>query len=164
MNQVAYKPQVEFVKYLQDNGFTVYICSGGDIDFMRGISKELYNIDREYVIGTVVKYKYDVESNRVIRTDKILATNDMEMKPVNIAQFIGKIPVIAVGNIGNSGDVDMLKYSQSSDYKTLQFLVYHDDEAREAAYGADDIKSLKGVEKNGWYIISMKNDWRVVFE
>ena len=38
--QLTYGPMVELVHYLQDNGFQVYITSGGGRDFMRAICEE----------------------------------------------------------------------------------------------------------------------------
>ena len=35
---------VELLRYLQGNGFTNYIASGGGRDFMRPISEEVYGI------------------------------------------------------------------------------------------------------------------------
>ena len=50
--QCAYAPMVELLRYLQGNGFTNYIASGGGRDFMRPISEEVYGIPRERVIGS----------------------------------------------------------------------------------------------------------------
>ncbi len=163
MDEIAYKPQVELIKYLQSNGFKVYIVSGGDTDFIRAISKDMYNIDRENVIGSSVKYSYDYDNNNLVRTNRIASFNNKKEKPENIARYIGKIPVIAVGNIGNAGDLDMLKYSQSSKYKNIQFLVNHDDAKREAEYYEKDNRSINEAKENCFNIISMKNDWKTIF-
>ena len=48
-------------------------------------------------------------------------------------------------------------------------LVHHDDAEREYAYGADSkIGTLSDAlmavaKKNGWPVISMKNDWKRIF-
>ena len=51
----------------------------------------------------------------------------------------------------------------------MMMLVHHDDDKREYAYGA---KSKVGTlsdplmaeaRKNGWTVISMKNDWKQIF-
>ena len=163
MTEVAYKPQVELIKYLQDNKFKVYIVSGSEVDFLRAISKELYNIDSENVIGLTMQYDYDYDTNIITREQKIDYKSDKKQKPINIAKHIGKIPVIAVGNIGNAGDIDMLRYSESSKYKNLQLLVNHDDSDREEAYGEKDNKSMEAAKYNGWKIISIKDDWKTIF-
>ena len=36
----AFVPMVDLLRFLEDNGFTVYIASGGDRDFMRPVTEE----------------------------------------------------------------------------------------------------------------------------
>ncbi|GAA4930965.1 haloacid dehalogenase-like hydrolase [Actinomycetospora succinea] len=48
----GYGPMVELLRYLEAHGFTVYIASGGDRDFMRPVAGELYGIPPERVIGS----------------------------------------------------------------------------------------------------------------
>ncbi len=55
----GYVPMVELLRYLEDNGFTCYIASGGDRDFMRPITGELYGIPPERVIGSSNGLRYD---------------------------------------------------------------------------------------------------------
>ncbi len=50
--ETAYAPMVELLGYLEANGFSNYIASGGGRDFMRPISHEVYGIPRERVIGS----------------------------------------------------------------------------------------------------------------
>ena len=50
--ECAYAPMLELLSYLEANGFSNYIASGGGRDFMRPISQEVYGIPRERVIGS----------------------------------------------------------------------------------------------------------------
>ena len=43
---------VELLRYLEANGFTCFIASGGGRDFMRAITHELYGIPPERVVGS----------------------------------------------------------------------------------------------------------------
>ena len=54
----GYQPMVELLRYLEANGFTCYIASGGDRDFMRPIAGHLYGIPRERVIGSSFSLEY----------------------------------------------------------------------------------------------------------
>jgi len=63
----------------------------------------------------------------------------------------------------------MLEYTQAGDGARLMVLVHHDDAEREYAYGP---KAKVGnfpdtlmaeAKKNGWIVISMKNDWKRIF-
>ena len=49
---------VELLGYLEANGFSNYIASGGGRDFMRPISREMYGIPRERVIGSASTLEY----------------------------------------------------------------------------------------------------------
>ena len=169
--KAVYQPQLELINYLRENNFSVYLCSGGDVNFMRAISQKLYGIPSENVIGSYPKYSYNTDKGSVIREPELIGNNDKTEKPVNIELFIGKKPVIAVGNVGGGGDIYMLHYSQngyntnpeSKNYKTLQLLVNHDDEKREFKYTEKDGISLNWAQKYKWNVISMKNDWKVIF-
>ena len=50
----AFVPMVELLRYLEANGFTTYIASGGDRDFMRPFAEQLYGIPPERVIGSAL--------------------------------------------------------------------------------------------------------------
>src|SRR5688572_23005095 len=50
--ECGYAPMVELLRYLDANGFSNYIASGGGRDFMRPISEEMYGISRDRVIGS----------------------------------------------------------------------------------------------------------------
>jgi len=52
-------------------------------------------------------------------------------KPVNIELHIGRKPILAAGNA--NGDIEMLLYSETSPYKSLQLILRHDDAEREYA-------------------------------
>jgi phosphoglycolate phosphatase-like HAD superfamily hydrolase len=49
---VVYQPMVELLRYLESNGFTNYIVSGGGRDFMRPMSSAYYGIPPERVVGS----------------------------------------------------------------------------------------------------------------
>src|SRR5262245_4469767 len=56
--ETAYLPMIELLRYLEANGFTNYIASGGDRDFMRPITRALYGIPPERVIGSSNALRY----------------------------------------------------------------------------------------------------------
>jgi hypothetical protein len=163
VQQIVYQPQIELLNYLRVNGFKTFICSGGTVEFMRGISQQLYGVPKEQVIGTTFKYKF-VDSNRsIIREPAIDMFNDKESKPVTIQQHVGQRPVFACGNEGGAGDIAMLKYSQGSKYPSFQMIINHDDSTREFFYTEKDNASLKAAAANNWHVVSMKDDWKTVF-
>jgi hypothetical protein len=54
----GYAPMIELLGYLEANGFTNYIASGGDRDFMRPITEDVYSIPPERVIGSSNALRY----------------------------------------------------------------------------------------------------------
>ena len=46
IKNITYQPQLELLNYLRDNNFKTFICTGGTIEFVRGISQELYGIPK----------------------------------------------------------------------------------------------------------------------
>ena len=68
----------------------------------------------------------------------------------------------------------MLEYTGAGDGARLAMLVLHDDAEREYAYGpAQGLPDTKvgtftqalydEAKKDGWVVISMKNDWKRIF-
>jgi phosphoserine phosphatase len=163
--QLAYQPMLELLVYLRANGFQTWLCSGGSTDFMRAFAPKLYGIPASQTIGTDVDREYrDMGGMRLIwRLPHTRPVNDRAMKPVNIDGAIGRRPLLAAGNVGSGGDVDMLDYSRGRPGLTLQILVHHDDAEREFAYGELDSLSLRAAVRNGYTVVSMKHDWRTIF-
>jgi phosphoglycolate phosphatase-like HAD superfamily hydrolase len=161
--QCAYAPMIELLDYLQANGFSNFIASGGGRDFMRPITNELYGIPRERVIGSSVAFVYtpDERGGTIMRRAQADYLDDGPEKPVRIWSHIGRRPLLAAGN--SNGDVPMLHFTQQPEKPTLRLLVLHDDGEREFAYtdGAD--QALDQAATGGWTVVSMKDDWNVVF-
>jgi hypothetical protein len=162
---LVYQPQVELLKYLRANGFKTFICSGGDVDFMRVISWDYYGIPPEQVIGSSCKYAFRDSAgvNDLVRSPNMVVFNDKTVKPESIQTYIGKRPIFACGNEGGAGDVYMLRFSQGGIYPSFQMIVNHDDRDREFYYQEKDNKSLNWAAKYHWHVISMKNDWKTIF-
>ena len=65
IKNITYQPQLELLNYLRDNNFKTFICTGGTIEFVRGISQELYGIPKDQVIGTTFKYSSSLATVRL---------------------------------------------------------------------------------------------------
>jgi phosphoglycolate phosphatase-like HAD superfamily hydrolase len=159
----AYVPMVELLGYLEANGFTNYIASGGGRDFMRPISQQLYGIPRDRVIGSATTFQYTANDRGGTITHKAEADylDDGPQKPIRIWSRTGRRPLLAAGN--SNGDVPMLEFTQHPDKPTLRLLVLHDDGQREFDYSNGAEQALERAANSGWTIVSMKNDWATVF-
>lgn len=160
-DQLVYLPVTQLIRYLQQHEFDVYIVSGSDPQFTRVISERAMNIPVQNVIGTTVLTHW-IETDSVsyfVREHKFVEPiNDVDGKPVNILNKIGRLPVIAVGN--SAGDYHMLEYSKNAP-NSLQLIINHDDREREYDYDADKMRTL--CTENGWLEVSMKNDFKIIF-
>jgi hypothetical protein len=85
---------------------------------------------------------------------------------------IGRRPYFAFGN--STGDRQMLEYTKGGGGVRLAMLVLHDDGKREYAYGpAQGLPETKvgrfspelydEAIKDGWIVVSVKNDWKRIF-
>ncbi|BBM03092.1 haloacid dehalogenase [Microbulbifer sp. GL-2] len=163
-----YQPMRELLGYLRANGFKTYIVSGGGADFIRVFSERLYGIPPEQVIGSRLKARYMEDNGKpqVINTDEVEFVNDKEGKPIGISQMIGRRPIFAVGN--SDGDLQMLEWTTTGKGSRFGMLIHHTDAKREWAYdrrsrvGRLD-KALKAAKPNGWTVVDMAKDWKVVF-
>jgi phosphoserine phosphatase len=161
--ECVYAPMVELLGYLEANGFSNYIASGGGRDFMRPISQDAYGIPRERVIGSSTSLAYTSDDNGGTITHQPEADylDDGPQKPVRIWSRIGRRPLFAVGN--SNGDAAMLEFTHHVDKPTLRLLVLHDDGEREFDYTTGAEKALEQATADGWIIVSIKNDWTTVF-
>lgn len=161
---LTYKPMVELVRYLGDNGFKVFLASGGGMSFMRTVSEEIYNIPRERVIGSNIAFETRLTDEGPVifrRPGLVDPIDNGPGKPVNIELHIGRKPILATGN--SDGDLHMLWLAQKSGHRSLSLLLHHDDAKREYAYDEGSKKTLQMAEERGWIVISMKDDWKTVF-
>jgi phosphoglycolate phosphatase-like HAD superfamily hydrolase len=172
---LVYQPMREVMQYLRANGYRTYIVTGGGQDFVRVYANDVYGVPPEQVVGTAgeTAYGYAKDGAPVLtKIPKPFFINDGPGKPVGIHLMIGRRPYAAFGNSG--GDRQMLEYTQAGDGTRLAMLVLHDDATREYAYGpAQKLPDTKvgtfpqtlydEAKAKGWFVISMKNDWKSIF-
>lgn len=174
IGEAFYLPMVQVIDYLQDNRFTVYVCSGSDRLVVRGLVEGGLILAARYVLGTEElisaknqgdtagsEYVYSNEDELVL-SGKIAAKNLKMTKVSMIAQQIGQCPVLSFGN--SAGDISMTNYVMGNEkYKTAAFFVCCDDDVRENGSLEKAQKVYDFCAENGWTPISMKNDWLTVF-
>jgi phosphoserine phosphatase len=172
--EMVYQPMLEVLAYLRANGYKNFIVSGGGIEFMRPWTEKVYGIPPEQVVGSSVKTKFEMRDGKpvLLRLPELNFNDDKDGKPVAINQHIGRRPIAAFGN--SAGDQQMLEYAQGGSGARFELLVLHDDATREFAYGPTrglpDVKygyftpALEDhAKKDGWTVVSMKDDWKTVF-
>ena len=152
--QVAYRPMLELIGFLEAHDFRVYICSAGGRDFVRAVCEQVYGLSRDRVIGSATTLEY--RDGDVYRTGGVeQPIDDGPGKPVHIWARTGRKPLLAGGNA--DGDVQMLESAR------FALLLDHDDAVREFAYEDGAEKALAAARARGWTVVSMKDDFATVF-
>jgi hypothetical protein len=171
---MVYRPMLEVLTYLRENGFKTFIVSGGGIEFMRPWAEKVYGIPPEQVVGSSIKTTFAMRDGKpvLMRLPELNFNDDKGGKPVGINEHIGRRPIAAFGN--SDGDKEMLEYAQGGSGARFELLVLHDDVKREFAYGpAQGLPDVKlgafpqslydQAKQNGWTVVSMKDDWKTIF-
>lgn len=167
--ELVYQPMVELLEYLRANDFRTFIVSGGGIEFMRPWAQKTYGIPPNQVVGSSIKLKYELRDGKpvLLRLPEINFIDDKEGKPIGIQNYIGIKPIAAFGN--SDGDFQMLEWTTAGSGARLGMLVHHDDAKREYAYDRHTAvgkldKALDAAKSHGWFLINMKDDWKVIFK
>jgi hypothetical protein len=135
---------------------------------MRPWVKRAYGIPEEQVIGSTIKTKFEIRDGKAVlmRLPELDFNDDGEGKPVGINRSIGKRPIIAFGN--SDGDLQMLQWTTTGDGPGLGVIIHHTDSVREVAY--DKVSKIGHLDKaldeaasNNWTIVSMKDDWKDIY-
>ena len=174
----AYLPMVELVKYLYENGFTIYVISGTERTTTRAVianSPYADYVTPNHVIGTDFEVKQkgceDVSSNMDFKYengDELVLTGGFIQKNLNgnksiyVEREIGQRPVLAFGNSGS--DTSMMNYTIDSrnPYPAQAYMVVADDSVRE--WGTQDWeKKSADYTAKGFVPISMKNEFAQIY-
>ncbi len=173
-----YLPMVELVKYLYDNGFTIYVVSGTERTTTRAIvanSPISEYVSPSHVIGTEFEVKQrgseDISSNmdyKYADGDDLVFTGGFVQKNLNanksiwIEREIGQRPVLAFGNSGS--DTSMMNYAldKRNPYPAEVYMVVADDDVRE--WGKQDWSEKSAAySEQGYVPVSMKNDFKQIY-
>jgi hypothetical protein len=169
-DQLTYQPMQEVLRYLRANGFKTFIVSGGGADFLRVWTERVYGIPPEQVVGSTGRVTYELRETGpvLVKTLDHLFVDDKAGKPAGIHQFIGRRPIAVFGN--SDGDKQMLEYGTINNPRpSLGVIVRHTDAEREYQYDVNPkssgtlVEALKDAPQRGWTVVSMKDDWKVVF-
>jgi hypothetical protein len=160
---MVYQPMLELLAYMRANGFKTFIVSGGGIEFMRPWSEAVYGVPPDQVVGSSIKTQFQMTPNGPVleRLPQVDFIDDKEGKPVGINSHIGIRPIAAFGN--SDGDLQMLQWATEWPGARLGLLVHHTDATREFAYDTGATNVLAEAQKDGWTVVDMKRDWKVIY-
>lgn len=168
-----YKPMLEIIDFLRQNGFTVYVISGTERYTMRPLTAVL-RLPPHQIIGSDNTVAASGQGDKdgldyvFVKGDKLLLgganiVKNLQMNKVSIiAREIGRQPVLAFGN--TMSDASMLNYTISGNqYKALAFMLLCDDLVREYGNQAKADKMRRACRKYGWIPVSMRDDWKTIY-
>ena len=169
-----YLPMEEVVDYLRDNGFKCYVVSGSDRFIVRTFMEGAFDIPAENIIGSdtalAARNQGDTDGaeyvftgdDELVRTDRLLVKDLKTNKVVQIAQEIGRQPVLSFGN--SSGDVSMNNYALLNNrYRSAAFMLVADDDARDYGNSAKHDELTQKWQGMGYNVISMRDDWKTIY-
>ena len=169
-----YLPMVEVVEYLQDNGFKCYVVSGSDRPIVRTFIEGMVDIPYEQIIGSDtalaardqgdtdgIEYVFTGD-DVLVRTDRLIIKDLKMNKVAQIAQEIGRQPVLSFGN--SSGDVSMNNYALLNNRnRSAAFMLVADDEVRDYGKAENGPELTEKWQGMGYNVISMANDWKTIY-
>jgi phosphoglycolate phosphatase-like HAD superfamily hydrolase len=174
--ELVYQPMLELLSLLRANGFKNFIATGGSGSFVREYSSKVYDIPPERVSGTgqADAFGHDKDGKPILTQEPRLVLNNLGAGKIeNFWLTYGRRPRLAFGN-SSSDDQQMLEYVKAGSGARLSAAVLHDDATREYAYGPAQGLPDTSVGtfsqamydmaiKQGWIVVSMKNDWARLF-
>ena len=166
-------PMVELVKYLSDNGFTIFISSGSERSIVRELTEEVLSewIPSYHIIGSTFsltadgqkdtegrKYTYKPDDN--IRFEGNLTLKNQKMNKVTtIIDEIGVCPLLVFGN--SSGDISMAQYAVQ--HGGMAYMLLCDDTERD--YGDPDEAAAfeETCRTLGFFTVSMRDEFETIY-
>lgn len=158
--QLIYRPMLELIDALRAAEFTVFINARYSVELVRSFSLDYYGVPPECVIGTPIDYQFVRRDGvpELLRTPEIIGEiSSGAANVVHIQTQAGRRPIFAAGN--SFADQEFLDYTASSAGPSLALFISHDDPEREYAY-----QPQADVRREGWTVVSMRDDWATVFD
>ena len=174
--EAFYRPMVEVVRYLEANGFTVYVSSGTDRLAVRPLVAKNLGLPFSQMMGSdssIIASGQAASGEEAIhhvlgRDEELKLGGVSELKNLQmnkvtlIVRQIGAKPVLAFGN--SMTDASMVNYTiHGNRHKALGFMVCCDDLVREYGNAAKADKMRVACGENGWIPISMRDDWKTIY-
>ena len=159
----AYTPMIDLLRYLEANGFTNYIASGGDRDFMRPVAEELYAIPAERVIGSsnALQWTDDEHGGSVVTRRRPTSSTMGRSSRCGSGAGSG-------GARSSPPATPMATYRCSGTRagrrgRPCACSCCTTTREREFAYTGGAEQALEQAAAQGWTVASIKRDWTSVF-
>ena len=164
-HECGYLPMIELLRYLEANGFTNYIASGGDRDFMRPVTEDIYGIPSERVIGSsnaLALHRRRARRHGHVPGASRTSSTTARSSRCGSGAASGGARSSPAGN--SNGDIPMLRYAGGKARPALRLLrAPRRRRARVRLHRRRrDVLEQTAAEQD-WTVVSIKNDWATVF-
>jgi hypothetical protein len=121
-----------------------------------------------------LKFSVGTDGTAILTREETLSLNNIGAGKIeNFEMVFARRPQFQAGN-SSGDDQQALQYVKEGPSLTLSMAILHDDAVREYAYGPADGLPDTSVgtfsqemydlgQKEGWIIVSMKDDWNRIF-
>ncbi len=166
-------PMTELVRYLYDNGFTVFVSSGSERSMVRELMGDKLGawVPPYCVIGSTFSleaanqgekegrsYQYS-KDDEVLLEGNLLVKNQRTNKVFSIIDEIGLAPRLVFGN--SSGDLAMAEYCMQHGGKAYMLLC--DDAERDYGDPEEAAKFMEECESRGIETVSMRDEFETIY-
>lgn len=163
--KMLYSPMIELIKYMKFHGFSIYVVSTSQQEFMQSLGLETIGVPPQNMVGTVVGFKVSnldqSAPHSFVRTRNYYEPyNSDDGKVIRLRERVLLPAIFAFGN--SMGDYAMLDSVADSGLPNLVCILDHDDPEREYEYHKKDL--LQSAQERKWLIVRMKHDFRTIFK
>jgi hypothetical protein len=148
---------LQVLSYLRANGFTIFIVSGGGVEFMRVFAQRTYGIPPEHVIGsTIAELEMRGVQPVLVRLPKVDFIDDG-----------ARLSAFAFGN--SDGDLQMLEWTTpAGDRDSSAWCTTRTRSGSGRTTGARPsgrwTRLLDESRARSWIVVDMKAEWKRVFK
>lgn len=159
-----YKPMTDLIVYLRQAGFSVFVVSTSQQEFIRSFCPDILPVPKENVVGSMVGFALvnlddDAPHSFARQKQYFDPYNADEGKSVRLRERGVGPALVAAGN--SMGDYAMLDGVSDGGAPNLVLVIDHDDPVREFEYHKPELLTV--AKRRGWLVVSMKNDFNIVF-
>jgi haloacid dehalogenase-like hydrolase len=160
-----YKPMIDLIVYLQKAGFSVYLVSTSQQEYIRSFCPDLLPVPKQNVLGSMVGFtlanlKENSPHTFVRSKEYFTPYNADNGKSARLRERGLHNAIFAAGN--SMGDYAMLDGVSDVELPNIVLVIDHDDPLREFEYPNEGL--LSAAQKRDWVVVSMKNDFRTIFK
>ena len=167
---LVFKPMLELLDYLRANDFKTFIVSGGGMKFMRALGgRGLWNSAGTGGGDDLVSQHLRCVTGNPCSSE----SRKLILSMTRPASRWGSISIsVADRSLPSeilTGDLQMLQWTTMGvEGKRFAGIVHHTDAERELAYDKDSHvgrldKALIEAKANGWTVVNMKKEWKVIY-